>query len=124
MKKWLAVMALALTGMLAMPAYANMQCFETPLNDGIFDDQTGFDKQGEREKGYADAENPAMELMMCAMSIPFSGLDIAKDNCQCIPRVKELCSFKFKNGKIRYKFGDGVDKAWCLAFPLSMWSKY
>lgn len=105
-----------------MAAMANMDCFETPANDAVFQAETGFNKQAEREKMYGQLENPAQELMVCAVSAATS-LALAQDNCACKTRVKELCSFRKKDGKFRYSAGGGAELAWCFAFPLTMWTR-
>jgi hypothetical protein len=98
-----------------------MGCFETPANDAVFNDVTGFNKQAQREKAYGSLENPAQELMFCAAAVATQPL--AKQNCRCVKRVKDLCGFGFKKKRIFYQFSGGAQKAWCMAFPLKMWTR-
>lgn len=124
MKKMIAAFMLIMA--FVTPAYADsMSCFETPANDAIFNDRTGYNKQQQREVAYGQLENPVMELMMCAVSNLQGGisLDILKSNCKCKERVKEICHFSIKKGKIRYKPQQGAELAWCMVFPLNMWTK-
>jgi hypothetical protein len=122
MKKIIATafLLISLTGS-ALAGSGSMGCFEVPTNDTALDHMSGFDKQAEREKGYAENENPAQELFFCAMSVATQPL--AKENCRCKERVRELCGFGFRKGNIFYKVKNGAQLPWCLAFPLSMWTR-
>jgi hypothetical protein len=48
---------------------------------------------------------------------------LAKENCRCVKRVKDLCGFGFDDGDIFYKVKGGAQLPWCLAFPLNMWHR-
>ena len=124
MKKFLAMAMLifAFSG----TAYAEgedggMKCFKTPANDAAFDGKTGFNKQEQRQQAYKQIENPAQELMFCAGAVATQ--PIAKENYRCVKRVKDLCGYGFDDGDIFYQFKGGAQKAWCLAFPLNMWTE-
>ena len=115
MKKRLAVLVLSI--MLPFSAFAaDMSCFSVPKNDDLYSQVGDFNKQQFREQKIGEQENPAQDLMGCAMSVTQGGnpANAIKGNCGCQKAIKKLCSFNIK--KKRVSASGGADAAFCVPF--------
>ncbi len=94
-------------------AHASPECYRAPAQNGV---ELGFDKQQMIAKGHADLDNPAMDLIMCAIQAGFDGPHKMMNACGCERAVKSSCSFKIKNGKPDISAAKGVELGMCMVF--------
>lgn len=80
---------------------------------------------------HEENDDPAQTVFACAMSITqasagLSGqspMEVVEENEECIEKIKDLCQFEIKKGKIKYDLKGGVQLGACLIFPFEMWTR-
>lgn len=122
MKRIVVAALLCLVG-LSGAAQANQGCFKDPANNNA-PYARGMNREGTRDQMMKQTQDPAQDLAMCFMAIPFTeGNGIAdkvkkmRKNCGCQEAVDELCDYEKKDGKYHLKRAKGGAQAeWCIMF--------
>ena len=100
---------------MAAPSFANMSCFEQAPNAEQGKDIGGFDKDQATQQGYADVQDPVMDLVGCVAQTAFQGpKSVLNGICGCKQAVRELCSFNTK--KLKISASGGASVGLCAVF--------
>ena len=93
-------------------ALADMACYDVKDHGPDPGGQTESSIKGQ----YQSAQNPATDLFGCFTGVTSGGLNAGevKSSCGCSQAIKSLCSFKWKDKKVKAR--GGAQKAWCAVF--------